>query len=189
MKDTKKKWYEDIEELCEDFVDTYESLENDYPVVSVIAKYDEAKEIISNLCKLDYQICDVLIEHPSEGYKDEYLIELADDEIYCTKLKFEDRYIWCVTDYIFVLDNCNSKLLKNIDVKHEIYEVSFEEDDFDFTFEDEDGECELSVDSDGDMHGFTVSRNSDDSYSSLSFYSTEKLCACELEHLLDIFRL
>lgn len=55
----RNKTYESICELCEDVVDTYESL-NRFPSdestmdISFIAKYDEAKEIISSLCKLEY---------------------------------------------------------------------------------------------------------------------------------------
>ncbi len=191
MKNMKKKWYEDIEELCEDIVDIYESLENDLPTVSVIAKFDEAREVIAGLCKLDYKICNISIEDPEfVGYKDEYLIGLTNDEVYCTKLKKEKNYIECNSDYVFILDNCNSKLLKRVCVEYEIYEASLNDnDDFDFVFEDDDEECEVSVDFEEDLHGFTVNRNSDDGYSSLSFYSTEKLCACEMQHLLDIFRL
>ena len=92
------------------------------------------------------------------------------------------------SDYAFVFDDCNSKCLEKISA-NEIYEVSiFDEDEEDFVFEDcEDCDCNVYVDSDGDMHGFTLQKSSEDGYSSISFYSTEKLCACELQHLMDIF--
>ena len=185
----KKKWYEDIEELCEDVVDTYESLENDLPTVSVIAKFDEAREVVAGLCSLGYLPYSVNID--PEEYWDEYLVELTEDGIYVEEFKRESGYFNCESDYVFVLDNCSSKVIAKVDAEHSVYEVSIGEcDDFEFAFEeDDDEECEVSVDSEEDMHGFTVSRNSDDGYSSLSFYSTEKLCACEMQQLLDIFRL
>lgn len=191
MKNMKKKWYEDIEELCEDVVETYVSLENDLPTVSVIAKFDEAREVIAGLCSLGYLPYSVNIEEPEyDNYYDEWLVELTENGIYSKRFKRKKGYTNCNSDYVFVLDNCSSKVIAKINPKHSTYEVSIGEcDDFDFVFEDDDEECEVSVDSEEDMHGFTVSRNSDDGYSSLSFYSTEKLCACEMQHLLDIFRL
>lgn len=191
MKDMKKKWYEDIEELCEDVVDSYESLESDLPTVSVIAKFDEAREVIAGLCGRGY--LPYIVNIDDKEYRDEYLIELTEDGIYVEEFKRESGYFNCESDYIFVLDNCSSKVIPKVSAKHSVYEVSVGEfDDFEFAFEDEDDDeedCKLSVDSDGDLHGFTVSKDSEDGYSSLSFYSTEKLCACEIQHLLDIFRL
>ena len=47
-----KKTYDNIYELCEDVVDTYDVLESNYDnnIVSIIAKYDEASLIVSELC-------------------------------------------------------------------------------------------------------------------------------------------
>lgn len=57
----RNKTFDSILELCEDAVDTYESLnrfpsDEDTSDISFIAKYDEAKEIISYLCKLEYDM-------------------------------------------------------------------------------------------------------------------------------------
>lgn len=188
MKDMKKKWYEDIEELCEDVVDSYESLESDLPTVSVIAKFDEAREVIAGLCGLGY--LPYIVNIDAEEYWDEYLIEVTEDGIYVKEFKRESGYFNCESDYVFVLDNCSSKVIPKVSAKHSVYEVSVGEcDDFEFAFEEDEEEFEVAVDSDRDLHGFTVSKDSEDGYSSLSFYSTEKLCACEIQHLLDIFRL
>lgn len=192
MKNMEKKQYENIMEFCEDLVDTYECLnDEDNMGVSVVAKYEEAKEIISCLCMFDYDINFIEIESPDwDGYDDEYIISLVDDEIFCEKNKRNGKYICSESDYMFVFDDCNSKYLEKISA-NEIYEVSiFDEDEEDFEFEDcEDCDCNVSVDSDGDMHGFTLQKSSEDGYSSISFYSTEKLRACELEHLMNIFRI
>lgn len=191
-----KKQYENIMEFCEDLTDTYECLHEDNMGVSVLAKYEEAKEIISFLCMFDYDIHSIEIESPDwDGYDDEYIISLTDDLIFCEKNKRNGIYIYSESDYMFVFDDCNSKCLEKISA-NEIYEVSiFDEDEEFFEFEDEDeddyfeNDCDynVSIDDNDDMHGFTMTRNTDDSYSSVSFYSTEKLCACELQHLMDIF--
>mgnify|MGYP000426437538 CR=1 FL=1 len=53
-----KKTYDNIYELCEDVVDTYDVLESNYDnnIVSIIAKYDEASLIVSELCTMDFSI-------------------------------------------------------------------------------------------------------------------------------------
>lgn len=198
MKNMEKKQYENIMEFCEDIVDTYECLDDeDNMGVTVLAKYEEAKEIISCLCMFDYDINSIEIESPDwDGYDDEYIISLVDDEIFCEKNKRNGKYLCSESDYMFVFDDCNSKCLEKISA-NEIYEVSiFDEDEEDFAFEDDcdeddyfEDDCDynVSIDDNDDMHGFTMTRNTDGNYSSVSFYSTEKLCACELQHLMDIF--
>ena len=42
---------------------------------------------------------------------------------------------------------------------------------------------------DNDMHSFTASRNDDNGFATLSFYSTEKLDSDEMRDLLEIFGL
>ena len=133
----RNKTYDSILELCEDVVDTYESLnrfpsDEDTSDISFIAKYDEAKEIISYLCKLEYDIAFCQLADPEyDGYIDEYIITIYDGEIWCEPLKEEDN----------------------------------------------------------DMHGFTASRNDDNGFTTLSFYSTEKLDSDERRDLLEIFGL
>ena len=77
-----KKTYDNIYELCEDVVDTYDVLESNYDnnIVSIIAKYDEASLIVSELCTMDFSIFFFFL-HDQEfaGYSDEYLIEIIED--------------------------------------------------------------------------------------------------------------
>lgn len=182
MKNMERKQYENIMEFCEDLVDTYDCLDEDNMGVSVVAKYEEAKEIISCLCMFDYDINSIEVS-PVEcnGYSDEYLITLLDGEINCEKNKINDRYLHTESEYTYVFDDCNSKCLNYIH-SDKVYEISIFNED-----EEDDCDYNVSIDDNDDMHGFTVTRNTDGNYSSVSFYSTEKLCACELQHLMDIF--
>ena len=46
--------------------------------------------------------------------------------------------------------------------------------------------CECSCED--NMHGFTMTKNTDNGYSSISFYSTDKICADEMKHLMDALK-
>lgn len=189
----RNKTYESICELCEDVVDTYESL-NRFPSdestmdISFIAKYNEAKEIISSLCKLEYDItfCQ-LVDPEYDGYIDEYIITIYDGEIWCEPFKREDEYIYDESNFLYILDNCNSKVLEKCDLKH-IFEVSIEDEEYDDLCDDGCIFCK-ECNEDDDMHGFTATRNDDNGFSTLSFYSTEKLNSDEMRDLLEIFGL
>lgn len=85
-----KKTYDNIYELCEDVVDTYDVLESNYDnnIVSIIAKYDEASLIVSELCTMDFSIFSCELHDPEfAGYTDEYLIEIIEDKIFCEPAK------------------------------------------------------------------------------------------------------
>lgn len=116
----RNKTYDSILELCEDVVDAYESLnrfpsDEDTSDISFIAKYNEAKEIISHLCKLEYDIAFCQLADPEyDGYIDEYIITIYDGEIWCEPLKREDEYIYCESHFSYILDNCSSKVLENV---------------------------------------------------------------------------
>ena len=55
----KQLQFEDYEELACDIVDTFDNIEDEYGEVSIIAKYNEAKEIIKELLGLGYDIASV----------------------------------------------------------------------------------------------------------------------------------
>lgn len=189
----RNKTYDSILELCEDVVDTYESLnrfpsDEDTSDISFIAKYDEAKEIISYLCKLEYDIVFCQLADPEyDGYIDEYIITIYDGEIWCEPLKREDKYIFDESDFLYILDNCNSKALEKCEADY-IYEVHINDEEFDDFCNDECIFCK-ECEEDNDVHGFTASRNDDNGFTTLSFYSTEKLDSDEMRDLLEIFGL
>ena len=189
----RNKTFDSILELCEDAVDTYESLnrfpsDEDTSDISFIAKYDAAKEIISYLCKLEYDIVFCQFADPEyDGYIDEYIITIYDGEIWCEPLKRDDGYIYCESHFVYVLDNCNSKVLEKCEADY-IYEVHINDEEFDDFCDNGCLSCK-ECEEDDDMHGFTASRNDDNGFTTLSFYSTEKLDSNEMRDLLEIFGL
>lgn len=198
--------YDDIYELCEDIVDTYCSSVEDTDVC-VIAKYDEAKRIITELCSMDLVLTSCILHNTEfEGYEDEYIIDIFLDEVCCKPAKRDGKYIYTNSYATYVLDNCNSKLLSKVETEH-LYDVHIEDEydndincceccdpDYDecwgcsnfMNHDDYDDSCEID---EKDCHGFTASKSDDDGYHSVSFYSTERVNHDDMMDLLRIFGL
>lgn len=107
-------------EYIEDFVDyVVNEVENDEDkFVTVIAKFDEAKEILKELMTYDDVNFESLqIESPiMDNYFDEFVLSLwMNDgvlEIGCEKLKNEDgEYTNPCGDVVFLFDYCSSKII------------------------------------------------------------------------------
>lgn len=127
--------YEDYEEFACDIADKYNSLEDEFDAVSIIAKYNEAKEIIKELLCLGYDIASIDIHREEfEEYWDEYRIALNQDGIWCEKFKRDIGYFNDDTPICFVMDNCSSAVFKYID-SEEIYEAAVGEDNNDEDFD------------------------------------------------------
>lgn len=169
--------YDDICELCEDIVDTYLSSAEDTNVC-VIAKYEEAKRIISELCSMDFTLTScVLHDQDFDGYDDEYIIDIFSDEVWCEPAKRDGEYIYSESLVTYLLDNCNSKILSKIETIH-TYEVHLYDEDMEY-------DCDV----DENSHGFTASKSDEDGYRSFSFYSTEHIDHEDMMDLLRIFGL
>ena len=107
-------------EYIEDFVDyVVNEVENDEDnFITVIAKFDEAKEILKNAMAYDYVNFESLqIESPiMDNYYDEFVLSFwMNDgilEIGCEKLKNENgNYTNPCGDVVFLFDNCSSKII------------------------------------------------------------------------------
>lgn len=184
----------DIEELCECVNDSILSISED-KFVSVIAKYDEAKEILQELVYYDYKLRSIELENPEfYDYEDEYEISVAYGDIYCAKFKTDDGYLNSNANIVYVLDNVNSKVIKHLHDATMLYEVHIGD------YEDEccdecEEECGLkdnkyNVRVSDDQHGFTLSKATENGYESYSFYSSELPYVTDmLNSLSKIFKL
>lgn len=211
----KKLYFEDVEYLCLDIVDKFENFLDKDNDISVLAKYEIAKEVVSELC-LYYEIQSIHIERPDwDFYEDEYLVSVNYDGIWCMPVKTENGYLSDDNTILYVHEDCNSKALNsikgNIVVEFAICELDCEcdeecldcEDECDFDEEFEcDGDCEnyeldelepssaelaAIVDEEDNLHGFTYSKSDDDSYHSVSYHSTEKLNNDRFKELMKMF--
>ena len=138
--------FEYIEELVDYVIDEVENDEDNF--ITVIAKFDEAKEILKNAMTYDDVNFESLqIESPiMDNYYDEFVISFwMNDgilEIGCEKLKNEDgEYTNPCGDVVFLFDDCSSKIIPLCDGS-ELYFVNID-DECDC---DEDCDCKCSCD-------------------------------------------
>ena len=134
----RKLEFDDYQEFACEIADMYEDIRSNdrYDDVSVIAKYDEAVEVVKELLCIGYGLYCCELHAPEwDGYNDEYMISLMDGDLYVEPAIRDDGYLdeeSCVT---YVMDNCSSKALAHITSPIQ-YEVSISE------CQDCDGDCE-----------------------------------------------
>ena len=103
--------------------------------VIIIAKFNEAQKIITQLLSLGYSIFSLNLCHPTDnGYEKEYVISINDDGLWCEPAWIEDSklnrpgYLDLDGAVCYLMDNCNSKIIQSIYSKL-VYEVSVAADD------------------------------------------------------------
>lgn len=126
--------FEDYEDFACAVSDAYDRVKSDdeYNSVDVVAKYEDAKEIIRELVGMGYGIA-FATEFASpewDNYDDAFVIGLCDDEIWCEPVKRKDGYIFVEADIVYIFDNCNSKIIPKIEAD-EVYEVEIGDFDYD----------------------------------------------------------
>lgn len=87
-------------------------LKDDFGDIAIIAKYEEAKEIIAELSYIGHSLESIRMSRPEwENYHDEYLISLNNDGIWCEPMKSDGKYLTDESTIIYILDNCSSKVI------------------------------------------------------------------------------
>ena len=184
-------YFEDYEDLACDIADKFDMVKDDFGDIAIIAKYEEAKGIIAELVCIGYSLESIEIDRPEwRSYYDEYLISLNFDGIWCQPMKVDGKYITDDSTITYILDNCSSTVIPQCKGKI-VFEIGIVEDE-----KCECDECcgccdcdekdtELAIESDGDMHGFSVNRSDENGYSSYSFYSTDMDL---VEYMARLFR-
>lgn len=120
----KQLQFEDYEEFACDIADKFDSLENEFGDVSIIAKYEEAKEIIRELLCLGYDVASIDIHREEfEEYYNEYIIGLNYNGVWCEKFKRDTGYFTDESNVIYIIDNCSSAVIPYC-MSRNLYEVS-----------------------------------------------------------------
>ena len=107
-------YFEDYEDLACDVADKYDSINKleEYKDVAIIAKYEEARQIIKELMCIGYDLHSIVMHDVEyDGYEFEYIISLYDDEIWVEPMMRESGYITDDSPIMYVLDNCSSKVI------------------------------------------------------------------------------
>ena len=128
----KNLYFDDFEDFVCAVADIYDSLDGeDFEDVAIIAKYEEARQIIKELICIGYGIGNIELHEVSwDNYDAEYIISLYDNSIWCEPMLKENGYIEEYSPVIYVLDNCSSKVIPYCKGKT-VYEVTVGDDDED----------------------------------------------------------
>ena len=129
----KNLYFDDFEDFSCVIADTYDALDYDEEDIAIIAKYEEAKEFISELSCIGYSLESIRMSRPEwENYHEEYLISLNNDGIWCEEMKSDGKYLTDESTITYILDTCSSKVIPCCKGKN-VYEVTvgIDEDDCD----------------------------------------------------------
>ena len=108
----KNLYFDDFEDLACDIADKFDMVKDDFGDIAIIAKYEEAKEIIAELSCIGYSLESIRMSRPEwENYHDEYLISLNNDGIWCEEMKSDGKYLPDESTITYILDNCSSKVI------------------------------------------------------------------------------
>lgn len=176
-------YFEGYEDLACDIADKYDSINKleEYKDVAIIAKYEEARQIIKELMCIGYDLHSIVIHDVEyDGYEAEYIISLYDDELWVEPMMRESGYITDDSPIMYVLGNCSSNVIPYCKGKV-MFEVTVGEEECDC--DECCGCCECDNDDTEiteDTHEFTVSNSDENGYYSYSFYSTDKNLVAEM---------
>ena len=132
----KNLYFDDFEDLACDIADKFDMVKDDFGDIAIIAKYEEAKEIIAELSCIGYSLESIRMSRPEwENYHEEYLISLNNDGIWCEEMKSDGKYLTDESTITYILDNCSSKVIPYCKGKI-VYEVT--------VGVDEDDKCDCS---------------------------------------------
>lgn len=153
----KNLYFDDFGALTCDIADKFDMVKDDFGDISIIAKYEEAKEIIAELSCVGYSLESIRMSRPEwENYHEEYLISLNNDGIWCDPMKSEGKYLADESTITYILDNCSSKVIPYCKGKF-IFEVAVGADEY-----NKNNECGCDCDKcdDSEEEGFTVNGKS-----------------------------
>lgn len=182
----KQIYFKDFTSLACDIADKYDSIKrlDEYEEVAVVAKYEEARQIIKELMCIGYDLHSITMHDVEyDNYNFEYIISLYDDEIFVEPMVKDNGYLTDDSPVMYVLDNCSSKVIPFCKGKV-IFEVSVGEYDCEecqCTCTDKDtNDSEstyISRDKDGNPLGFnkvwSTMKDGVHCYSSYSHYSSD----------------
>lgn len=195
----KNIYFEDFEDLADNIADKLDCITelNEYNDISVIAKYEETRQIIKELLCIGYDIANIhLGKERFKEYWDEYITTITNIdgnmEVWCEPFMRDGKYLTDGSTVIYILDNCSSKVIPYCK-SETIFEVTVGEEECDCDeccgCCDDNCECDKEFESDNDteftedIHGFTVSNSDENGFYSFSLHSSDKNFVSEMAKL------
>ena len=126
--------------------------------IGIVVPAEETTQFLKDLIKnAEYDLACinfVSLQADEYAYKDEYIININADGIWCEPAKRGEKYLRIIADTVYVFGDCNSDVLKHI-ISQNTYEVDICEDD--------DNKPKMthfvSHNESGDPDGFTITLN------------------------------
>lgn len=170
-----------FEDITNKIVDILTDDYRDFNTIAFVGKYDDVKCFLSTfvyMFKTNIEHIE-LFDNDIFNYKDEYLVSITNyDEIsiYCEKFKVEssNQYKFSDAEIVFVMENCNSKALKNFGC----------DDDHIFVCIHDDFECIEEMQNNTDGLGITYSWTNEKGYHSINVYSDDKVWLDDIRNKL-----
>lgn len=179
--------FDDVYDIAQTVFDNFESVEN-LNCVSVVGKYNEIRDILTELITLGVEIHDVELIPPCwEDYMDEYCLDVYDDEdmgliISCRPIKSDEGYDYFGSDIAYILENCDRNVV-NYCSAGVVCAAYIKDEEFD-------GEGEymsVTENNQGDMKTFSFSKNTDRGYEHYSFSTDMNLDYDDIYALMKKF--
>ena len=105
--------FENYKEFVQCISATFASFKSCYDNVSIVAKYDETKEILKELLCIGYDIVSINLES-EDVYSDEYIISILNIDgefsIWSEKLKRDNGYSNDESTVTYIMGNCSSNV-------------------------------------------------------------------------------
>ena len=160
---------------------------DDYPLISVYGKYDVIKSLLEDLIMSGVKIANEieLEDYDVAHYDKPFVLYLSTYGANVEKAYRDGSYLYGAGNISFVHEDCNSKLLPYVQ-SDVIYEFGITDEDDECDCEECQCACkdkEIAIETDGDMHGFSVNQSGENGWSSYSFYSTDLSLVNEMAKL------
>ena len=162
--------------ICKQFTD----LNDTFGSISVIALYDEAKQVIAACVRYGLDIVSVEIDNAEYGdYCDEYIVTVDQEGLWCEPFKRNNKYIHTESDIVYIFDNCNSKVIKhcNSDTVYEVCTDGYNEENIDTNIicgndeYDEDLKCLCEH---NELYSVSLTVNASGTYENYSYSTSDK---------------
>ena len=162
--------------VCKQFTD----LNDTFGSISVIALYDEAKQVIAACVRYGLDIVSVEIDNAEYGdYCDEYIVTVDQEGLWCEPFKRNNKYIHTESDIVYIFDNCNSKVIKhcNSDTVYEVCTDGYNEENIDTNIicgNDEYDEALKCLCEHNELYSVSLTVNASGTYENYSYSTSDK---------------